>query len=317
MSTRSSRSKSRSKSGRSKSGRGRSGAGAVQALPQCQMTAANATEFQRVLGLPPLSETESMCDRLAALFHLLKTSESKNGEAGSTLLYNWYPTKLLGFGERGTVLELVSTDDENQEHRVIKFETENTNDSKLQYQFARAGLGADVFGHEGPFVFNDIPLWITVMQKVDGTIEDWINEQPRTEEELKRLLDSVFELLDDTGKETFTHGDAHEGNIGYIGNPTERKNLVLIDFGYSSTNNVDTQIDPLQLLRHTWPHKNFPEKRISPNWIVFRKLIKQELIRRGIISSLKQVRTESQVDKLWTEAFSKYMAGKAKNQRRH
>lgn len=228
------------------------------------------------------------------------------------ILVSHIPIRFLGHGENGVVFELENVihakKQTNEVPKVIKFNVCNSIQTEYnqQHEFARAGLSPDVYGWFGPFqVINNqtARLWITVMQKVEGTIESWVNRQiyGRVDGEIESMMKAIFKLFDDTAAEGWTHGDGHPGNIGYVGStPVKREQLMWIDFGFATTRFSDRNIDLLRFLSHTWPHREFPKRRSSPYWKgLIRKMLQDEIIRRGTITTNRRALTsEASVDKL-------------------
>lgn len=175
----------------------------------------------------------------------------------------WQVVKKLGSGLEGIVYVVVNSKGKNY---AVKFQLVTPgkarwmtveNEVNLQNFFANLNLAPRVIG------FNSVQLHdpgktevkIIVMETIDFTLDDLLcnpNAFPPTW--VNHVAEQVKQLLLMLHKYGITHGDMHSGNIGFVYDPdTKQLKLRLIDFGQSSNQKPNAQVDALQLLHSISP----------------------------------------------------------------
>jgi predicted Ser/Thr protein kinase len=139
---------------------------------------------------------------------------------------------VLGEGSFGMVVSICA-----KLHRyAVKIETgfdenvEFKREFQMQTTFYEFGLAPralvfidETFQHPAMIVMNEL----------DGTLVQWLQERQHTKEELDVVVRELVRILFGLSRANLMHRDLHFGNIGYIIDPFNQNamRLVLIDFG--------------------------------------------------------------------------------------
>ena len=121
--------------------------------------------------------------------------------------------KLLGKGKHGSVYAV----GQDMVVKVVKQSEIATKEAELATLIGKKRIGPKV--RQITYCEKNIYIY---MQRVSGTLKDWLSSKQRTQEEL-------FDRLHALG---YFHGDVHWENVAYVNTPEGRTRWTLLDFGW-------------------------------------------------------------------------------------
>ena len=116
------------------------------------------------------------------------------------------------------------------------------------------------------------------MGRVDGILLDYLDEKSRSEQQIIKIADDIFNIVKILNFNSYTHGDMHIQNVGYIKKEDDNIKIQLIDFGRSRHVSWP-ELDILQLLR-----VNMMFTKNNHNKILFDRHIRERASRMGLVN---------------------------------
>lgn len=123
------------------------------------------------------------------------------------------------------------------------------NELKQQELFYKAGIGPQIYCSSQKTVSYDKHVGIIVMDQMTETMDTFLKVR-RDKAVLTRLVKDIMKLLEKMCKHKLAHGDLHWGNIAY---KDDIRDLMFIDFGWSSDEGCVKEVELLQLIRTLAP----------------------------------------------------------------
>ena len=154
----------------------------------------------------------------------------------------WAFQSYIAVGSVGTVLG-VCKNKNTKECAAMKLQTGSLKDIDVETRIqAKAGaLGIAPKIHDiCDFTHSDQVFSVIIMDKIDGTLDDWLVAK-RSGLELEDCRNQLITLLQTFHKNGLTHGDLALFNIGYKKHANGSVKFVLIDFDRSSDTYKDTK----------------------------------------------------------------------------
>ena len=230
----------------------------------------------------------------------------------------WEITGYLGKGANGTVFDVVRKKDGRKGVVKLQYKDPHTIKEEVseQRKLHKRGLAPELIEycsfkprsmdtkaerdlrraiHTSTRAPRGHRVYLLFMDKLDGTVEDWLNRSPVSSKSMGALGRAIFDLIQRLRMEGFTHGDFHIGNLGYVFTDPSRTRvrIVPIDFGLTSTKRAFTYLEIIQLVRTSHPVYNarMPRDTLAQFIDVVRKLAKE---RHSYIIPKRQSTVESQ-----------------------
>jgi len=116
------------------------------------------------------------------------------------------------------------------------------------------------------------------MGRVDGILSDYLDEKSRSEQQIIKIADDIFNIIKILNLNSYTHGDMHVQNVGYVEKEDGNIKIQLIDFGMSRHVSWP-ELDILQLLR-----VNMMFTKNNNNKILFDRHIRERASRMGLVN---------------------------------
>ena len=116
------------------------------------------------------------------------------------------------------------------------------------------------------------------MGRVDGILSDYLDEKSRSEQQIIKIADDIFDIVKILNLNSYTHGDMHVQNVGYVEKEDGNIKIQLIDFGMSRHVSWP-ELDILQLLR-----VNMMFTKNNHNKILFDRHIRERASRMGLVN---------------------------------
>lgn len=181
----------------------------------------------------------------------------------------YLPVEYIHSGKYGTIMTAVR---KNAPDTIValKFNadaSEAATEAKAHQYFFKTNLTVPIIenieGFSGP---KQRPVFLTVMDRIDGTMSTWLHAY-HDQNELAAMWKQIVKILQVMQAHNLTHGDLHWGNIGYVAKtvpikptggvfrgksqsaPAQLERMVLIDFGRSNWAFSDPLQDLAQLMR--------------------------------------------------------------------
>ena len=203
-------------------------------------------------------------------------------------------TRRLGGGVEGTTF---ATRGENNEQTAIKiaikYSKDENNLEKNKNEFNEEVSIAKIFHSLGvagkmdnserrilPGKYNKmfVEHQFFSMGRVDGILSDYLDEKSRSEQQIIKIADDIFNIIKILNLNSYTHGDMHIQNVGYIKEENGNIKIQLIDFGRSRHVSWP-ELDILQLLR-----VNMMFTRNNNNRFSFDRHIRERASRMGLVN---------------------------------
>lgn len=211
----------------------------------------------------------------------------------------WQVTGYLGRGANGTVFDVVRKKDGRKGVVKLQYKDPHTIKEEVseQRKLHKKGLAPELIEYcsfkprsIGSKSERDLRnavrsstraprghrVYLLFMDKLDGTVEDWLNRSPVSPRSMGALGRAVFDLIQRLREEGFTHGDFHIGNLGYVFTDSSKTKVRImpIDFGWTSTKRAFTYLEVIQLVRTSHPMYNagMPRDTLAQFVAVVRKL---------------------------------------------
>ena len=115
------------------------------------------------------------------------------------------------------------------------------------------GVGIKLIGFSRKYIEDSGRLEhkFIIMEKIQGTLLDLVNERSFSDTELKDITDEIVRIIKLLSDNKLVHGDMHASNTGYIIQEDGSIKLLLIDYGLSKEVSMP-RADLIQAIRVMW-----------------------------------------------------------------